>query len=89
MRGREADCELGDEGLRLVVEGCLIEEPVVLGVPQVRGVRRGGLERGRASGQLEAFEDLPSHRRILDRRDEPQRRSAPRALQSIDLEDAL
>ena len=67
----------------------LIEEPVVPCVPQVWGVSHRGLERGCASWEVQAFEDLPRHRGILDGGDEAKRGPAARAPQSVDIEDAL
>ncbi len=79
----------GAEGLRLVIDGRLIEEPVPLALPQVLGVGHRGLERGRAGGQPEAFQDPLGYRGIFDCRNESHPGTAPRALQRVYPEDAL
>jgi len=40
------------------MDGGLIEEPVVLGLPEVWNVGRRGLERRSSSGELQTLEDL-------------------------------
>jgi hypothetical protein len=58
-------------------------------MPEFRGFGCRGFERGRASGQCEAFEDHPRHGRIFDCGDEPQCGSAAWAAERIDLEYTL
>jgi hypothetical protein len=75
------------------VGGCLIEIPRAFllgrgGVDEIVEFRRR-LERRRASGQFQAFEDSPSNVRVFDCGDKAERGSAARALQGVDLEDAL
>jgi hypothetical protein len=58
------------------------------GVGEIVEFRRR-LKRRRASGQFQAFEDSPSNVRVFDCGDKAERGSAARALQGVDLEDAL